>query len=191
MPIARVAAELGVRYVLEGSVRRTGDQVRIHAQLIDATNQGHLWAERYDESPGHVLKLQDAVTRKIVPALSVNLTAEEGHGDERARRINPEAHDVFLRGLAHYQGHVPRAAHLVFREDFCGQDRCLVFDEVNLAAAAKRDAEVVVYCGGPKCLLSSKSCARAVSWGFERVYYFRDGFPAWKAAGLPVALSGK
>ena len=60
--IQQVAEELGVRYVLEGSVRRAGDQVRINAQLIDATTGGHLWAERYDGSLADVFALQDKVT---------------------------------------------------------------------------------------------------------------------------------
>jgi adenylate cyclase len=64
--IRQVAEELGVRYVLEGSVRRAGDQVRITAQLIDATTGGHVWAERYDGALTDVFALQDDVTQKIV-----------------------------------------------------------------------------------------------------------------------------
>jgi TolB-like protein/class 3 adenylate cyclase len=72
-----IAQDLGVRYVLEGSVRRAGDQVRINAQLIDATTGGHLWAERYDGALTDVFALQDQVTRQIVAALSVTLTPDE------------------------------------------------------------------------------------------------------------------
>jgi len=75
--VRQVAEELGVRYVLEGSVRRVGDQVRINTQLIDATTGGHLWAERYDGSLKNVFALQDSVTRKIVTALAINLTDAE------------------------------------------------------------------------------------------------------------------
>ena len=70
----QVAEELGVRYVMEGSVRREGNQVRITAQLIDATTGGHLWAERYDGSLQDIFALQDQVTRKIVSALKISLT---------------------------------------------------------------------------------------------------------------------
>jgi adenylate cyclase len=73
--------ELGVRYVLEGSVRRAGKQVRINAQLIDATTGGHLWAERYDGKMDDVFALQDRITRKIVGALAVKLTAGEEKQD--------------------------------------------------------------------------------------------------------------
>ncbi len=75
--VRQVAEELGVRYVLEGSVRRTGDEVRINAQLIDATTGGHLWAERYDGTLEDIFDLQDQVTKQIVAALAVELTDEE------------------------------------------------------------------------------------------------------------------
>ncbi len=105
--IRQVAEELGVRYVLEGSVRRAGDQVRINAQLIDAITGGHLWAERYDGSLADVFALQDRVTQKIVNALAVNLTAEEQAHKARLETDNHEAYDVFLRGWAHYRRNTP------------------------------------------------------------------------------------
>jgi len=107
--IRQVAEELGVRYVLEGSVRRVGDQIRINAQLIDATTGGHLWAKRYDGLLDDVFKLQDAVTQSIVTALAVSLVEESGNQD-RNETDNLEAYDAFLRGWAHYQ--------LATRDDF-------------------------------------------------------------------------
>ena len=101
--IRKVAEELGVRYVLEGSVRRAGDQVRINAQLIDATTGGHLWAERYDGKLEGIFKLQDQVTEQIVAALAVNLTGEEQAGQTRHATENVAAHDAFLQGWAHYK----------------------------------------------------------------------------------------
>jgi TolB-like protein len=82
--VRQVAEELGVRYVLEGSVRRADDKIRVNAQLIDATTGGHVWAERYDSSLNDVFVLQDKVTRSIVTALAVNLTA--GEQDRQARK---------------------------------------------------------------------------------------------------------
>jgi tetratricopeptide (TPR) repeat protein len=105
--IQQVAEDLGVRYVLEGSVRRAGDQVRINAQLIDAITGGHLWAERYDGSLTDVFALQDRVTQKIVNALAVNLTAEEQAHKARLETDNPEAYDAFLRGWANYRRNTP------------------------------------------------------------------------------------
>ncbi len=67
--VQRVAEELGVRYVLEGSVRRAGNKVRINVQLIDATTGGHLWADRYDRTLDDIFALQDTITGKVVQAL--------------------------------------------------------------------------------------------------------------------------
>ncbi len=100
----QIAEELGVRYVLEGSVRRDGDQVRINAQLIDALNGRHVWAERYDGSAGDVFALQDKVIRQIVAALAVNLTSEERPQLADAETDVPQAYDAFLQGWDHYRG---------------------------------------------------------------------------------------
>ena len=100
--IRQVAEELGVRYVLEGSVRRVGQQVRINAQLIDAATGGHLWAERYDGSLSDVFGLQDQVARKIVAVLAVQLTAGEEQRVARKETEVPEAYDAFLQGWQHY-----------------------------------------------------------------------------------------
>ena len=75
--VRQIARELGVRYVLEGSVRRSGDRLRISAQLIDAVSGNHVWAERYDRPIRDVFDVQDEMTREIVLALSVELTAGE------------------------------------------------------------------------------------------------------------------
>ena len=80
--IRRVSRELGVRYVLEGSVRRAAGRVRINAQMIDGQTGGHLWAERYDRDLEDIFAVQDEVTRTIVTALKVQLTAGR---DDRAR----------------------------------------------------------------------------------------------------------
>jgi adenylate cyclase len=101
--VRQVAEELGVRYVMEGSVRRVGNQVRINAQLIDATTGGHLWAERYDGSMQDIFALQDQVTRKIVSALKISLTVEEAVQQAQHSTGNAEAHDIFLQGWDHYK----------------------------------------------------------------------------------------
>jgi TolB-like protein/Flp pilus assembly protein TadD len=100
--VRQVAEELGVRYVLEGSVRRAGDQVRINAQLIDATTGGHLWADRFDRDLGDIFKLQDEVIGNIVSALAVELTDKEKAGRKtREQAGNLQAHEYFLRGKQH------------------------------------------------------------------------------------------
>jgi tetratricopeptide (TPR) repeat protein/quercetin dioxygenase-like cupin family protein len=105
--VRQIAEELGVRYVLEGSVRRAEDKIRINAQLIDATTGGHVWAERYDGSLTDVFALQDKITRSIVTALAVNLTTGEQERQARQETESAEAYDAFLRGWAHYQLHTP------------------------------------------------------------------------------------
>ena len=97
----QVAEELGVRYILEGSVRRVGDQVRINAQLIDAVTDGHLWAERYDGSLTDVFALQDKLTEKIVTALAVKLSPTEEAVLQAKGTSNLQAHEAFLRGVRH------------------------------------------------------------------------------------------
>jgi TolB-like protein/Flp pilus assembly protein TadD len=101
--VRQVAEELGVRYVLEGSVRRVGEQVRINAQLIDATTGGHLWADRYDGTLADVFVLQDQVTRRIVAALALNLTPGEAERRRQKETDVPEAYDAFLQGWEYYR----------------------------------------------------------------------------------------
>jgi adenylate cyclase len=96
--VQQVAEELGVRYVLEGSVRREGDQVRINAQLIDAVGGQHLWANRYDGSANEVLAFQDEVIRQIVSGLAVKLTSDEQTQVMEAETKVPQAYDAFLQG---------------------------------------------------------------------------------------------
>jgi TolB-like protein len=76
--VKHISRELGVRYVLEGSVRRAGNRLRISAQLIDATTGGHHWAERYDRELGDIFAVQDEITRSVVAAIEPRLMAAEG-----------------------------------------------------------------------------------------------------------------
>jgi adenylate cyclase len=94
----QVGRELGVRHLLEGSVRKAGDKVRINAQLIDTRNRGYLWAERYDGNLDDIFALQDEITAKIVSALKVSLTANERARGEAAPTKDMGAYDLFLRG---------------------------------------------------------------------------------------------
>ena len=96
--VGEVAKSLGVRHVLEGSVRKSGLRVRITAQLIDATTGGHLWAERFDRELTDIFAVQDDVTAHIVSALTLNLSAGDRQSIAAERTDNQEAHDCFLRG---------------------------------------------------------------------------------------------
>ena len=105
--IKQVAETLGVRYVLEGNVRRSGNRLRVNVQLVDAATGFHLWAERYDRDMQHVLDVQDDVTAKIVNALSVELTEAERQRGARRYTINVDAYDEFLRGQSLYVRSTP------------------------------------------------------------------------------------
>jgi len=94
----QIGRELGVRYVLEGSVQRSGSKVRVTAQLIDAETDAHLWAERFDRDAGDLFALQNEITSRIAVALNLEMT-----GREAARpATNPDAVDYILRGRAAY-----------------------------------------------------------------------------------------
>jgi TolB-like protein len=94
----QIGEELGVRYVLEGSVRKANSDVRINAQLIDATTGHHLWAERYDGNTSDIFALQDKITQKIAASLAVKLTEEEQDRLTQKETNNIEAYDAFLKG---------------------------------------------------------------------------------------------
>jgi adenylate cyclase len=98
----QVSQELGVRYALEGSVRKSGNRVRISAQLIDTITGYHLWAERYDRELQDIFAVQDEVTQKIVAALQVKLTEGEQQHLRRPPTNNLDAYEHFLRGLEYY-----------------------------------------------------------------------------------------
>ena len=100
--IKEVGKEFGVGYVLEGSVRKIGDQVRINAQLIDVKTINHVWADRYDRDMKDIFNLQDEVSQKIVSALALELTkGEEARIFKKATK-NMDAYDVYLRGMGFY-----------------------------------------------------------------------------------------
>ena len=103
--VRQVAEDLGVRYVLEGSVRRAGNEVRINAQLIDATTGGHLWAERYDRNYADIFDLQDEVIGRIVSAMAVQLTDAEQHQVERKPTDNLEAYEAYLKAQQSYRSY--------------------------------------------------------------------------------------
>src|SRR5205814_1331906 len=101
----QIGRELGVRYVLEGSVRRSGSRVRVNAQLIDAETDAHLWAERFDGDIGDLFALQDEITSSVAVALNLELVNAEA-----ARPTdNPDALEYIFRGRAIAAGKAPSA----------------------------------------------------------------------------------
>jgi TolB-like protein len=108
--VKQVGHELGVRYVLEGSVRKVGSRVRITGQLIDAEDGSHLWAERYDRELTDVFALQDEITISVVAAIEPNLRRAEIERVKRKRPDSLDAYDLLLRALPDVYTFMPQGA---------------------------------------------------------------------------------
>ena len=100
--VRAVARDLGVRYVLEGSVRRSGDRIRVTGQLIDAATGNHLWAERYERELNSIFAVQDEVTETIVAAIAPEIGDVERERAQRSPPENLDAWGLYQRGLADY-----------------------------------------------------------------------------------------
>ena len=100
--VQQIAKELNVRYILEGSVQRSGQKVRIRAQLIDGETDHHLWSESYDGVMDDIFELQDQITTKIVSALAVKLSPDEMERISDKGTDNILAYEAFLKGYEHY-----------------------------------------------------------------------------------------
>ena len=98
-----MAKELGVRYVVEGSSRRSDDRIRISVQLIDGTTGNHLWAERYDREFEDLLQVQDEITRTMVAQLEPELSRAEYERVKSQPLENLDAWELFHRGMIHQQ----------------------------------------------------------------------------------------
>ena len=101
--VKQVRRELGVRYVLEGSVRKAGNRIRIAGQLIDAETGAHLWADHFDGALEDIFELQDHVTTSVVSAIAPKLEHEEIKRARRKPTENLDAYDCYLRGLASFR----------------------------------------------------------------------------------------
>ena len=126
----QIAAELGVRYLLEGSVQHAGKQVRVTAQLADTKNGGHVWSDRFDRELKDVFALQDELTQNIVSVLQIKLDGEEAalFGVQATNSI--EAHDSLLRGIATHRKYTQKTTN----EAIILYEKALALDP-NYAAA--------------------------------------------------------
>ncbi len=96
--LQKVASDLGVKFLLEGSVRKAGQRVRVNAQLIDGTNGGHLWADRYDRDLTDIFAIQDEITQAIVEQLKIRLLPKEKKAITQAPTASVEAYNYYLKG---------------------------------------------------------------------------------------------
>ena len=104
MDVKEVARALEVSHVLEGSVRKAGDRVRVTGQLIDAVTGGHVWADRYDRDLTDIFAIQDEISKSIVAALRVKLLPEEKKAIERRGTSNVDAYNLYLMARQHWTG---------------------------------------------------------------------------------------
>jgi adenylate cyclase len=142
--VKTVARELGVRFVLEGSVRRAGDRVRITAQLIDGQTGSHVWAERYEDVLSDVFELQERITNQVVASLVSEVEAEEMRHQRRGQRRFTEADDIAWRAFA------------VMIDGTFGGDPALTLEAIRIAESAIER--------GPGCRLAYFVIAWAHSW---------------------------
>ena len=135
-----IGKELGVRYVLEGSVQRDANRVRVNAQLIDAESGAHLWADRFEEDVADLFKLQDAVVARLAGTLQIELVNAEAQRSLHDRPRNPDAIDLTMRGLALLNQSYTKANRFGARDLF---EQALNLDPTNadaLAGAASVDS---------------------------------------------------
>jgi len=138
--IQQVGRELGVRYVLEGGVRKAGNRLRITAQLIEAETGAHLWADRYDGALDDVFELQDQITDKVVGIVEPSLQRSEIERSGRKRPENLGAYDLYLRALPHMGPMAPADAKIAagFLEDALKLDTNYAAAHALLAWARQR-----------------------------------------------------
>ena len=127
--VTKIGRELGVRYVLEGSVQRGGNRMRVNVQLIDAASGNHLWAERFDKAVGDLLDMQDEIVSRLANQLGTELISAEARRAERA--CDPDARDAYFQGMACFnKGWNPE--HTARARAFFG--RALALDPNNVEA---------------------------------------------------------
>ena len=127
--LKKIGHELNVRYVLEGSVQRSGKRLRVNVQLIDAESGAHLWAERFDKSVADLFDMQDEIVARLASQLGTQLIAAEARRAERTP--HPDSTDLYYQGLAWFNKGVTREFMMRARGFF---ERALAFDPDNLDA---------------------------------------------------------
>ena len=114
--VKQIGHDLGVRYVLEGSVRRMGEQVRVNAQLIDAERGAHLWADQFDTNRANLPETQSEITGRLAWTLNIALLSDASRRIEHENAVDPEARDLVMRGWALWYGpQSPKAAEQALR----------------------------------------------------------------------------
>ena len=197
--LREVGRDLGVRYVLEGSVRKAGSRVRVNAQLIDSETGSHLWAERYDRDLADIFAVQDEVTGEIVRALSVRLSRDEKRRSRSRHSADAEAYDYFLRARSYPISATGRAAARALTERAIAVDPDFADAHADLAHHLINESEFGVAPSHETIQLAIRSAETAIKldpdsssahYALAKLKLFeddRDGFAA--AAKTALELS--
>jgi TolB-like protein/DNA-binding winged helix-turn-helix (wHTH) protein/tetratricopeptide (TPR) repeat protein len=121
-PLEEIARELNVDAMLEGTIERSGDRVRVTVHLEQASPEGQLWASTYDRSVRDILSLQDEIARTVIDEIQVKLTPRDGAQLSRARSVNPEAYADYLRGRSVLAGRLASLSKLASKSQYTEQD---------------------------------------------------------------------
>lgn len=183
--IPEVAAKLGVNTVLEGSVRRAGDRVRITAQLIEVGTDSHLWSETYDREMRDVFAIQDDIARSIVAALEVTLTPRDRRALQYVATSDAKAYDYYLRGRQYFYNFTRRQFHNAIR-----MFRKAIEQDPNfaLAYAGMADAYSLLYQWADT---SDENIGKANEASIKAITLDPDSAEANAARGTALAISGK
>jgi TolB-like protein len=199
--VKQIGREFGVRYVLEGSVRRANKRVRVSAQLVEAATGAHLWAERYDREFEDIFKLQDEITLSVVGAIEPNLREAE---IERVRRKRPDsldAYDLVLRAIPHVYAATPEEAlkgipllerALVLQGDYAGAHGLLAWchEILFVRAGQSEDNRIAAIRHARAALAHGRDDATALGiGGFVIAMVEHDRATAFQAFEQALALS--
>ncbi len=135
--VRQIGQELGVEYILEGSVRREGEEVRVSAQLIRVSDQTHLWAHNYQPKLQDLLEVQNEIGKAIAGQVQLNLTAQQAMALSQTRAVNHEAYDLYLKGRFYWNQRTPRAVQesIPFFQQAVAKDPNFALAYVGLADA--------------------------------------------------------
>jgi TolB-like protein len=182
--VKQVGSDLGVRYVLEGSVRKANDRVRITGQLIDATTGAHVWAERYDRKFDDIFALQDEIALSVVGAIEPSLRRAEVERVSRKRPDSLDAYDLVLRSQSDvYSGmpeRVTKALPLL--------TRALAFDPTY--ALAHAFAAMCHHCFFLRAGLHEENRVASIRHAQAAIMYGQDDAPALTFAGFSIGMDG-
>ena len=190
--VRTISKELGVRYVLEGSVRRAGDRVRVTAQLIDAFSGNHLWAEKYDRVLEDVFDVQEEVTQNIVGAMAPHIHAAEQNLAKRLRPGNLKAHDLAMRANANSNDAIRRNDPALWQQALAEARAAVAMDATSVLALTVIAELNARYIGAPQFEEQDLSVPwkEGVAAAGQAIDLDPVTSPAYRWMGLLLALGG-